>query len=147
MRQTIKEKMGITLIALVITIIVLIILAGVTIAFLTGDNGIFTQMAKANFYTEMQAINEQKDLSKIESFMNQKIDNNNSSLQVENNFLGENLGKNQETVNIVKNFTDTLKAEIVFARNNVVNTAANSYSISTNINGNIATLNFCSGVK
>ena len=31
---------GITLIALVITIIVLLILAGVTIATLTGDNGI-----------------------------------------------------------------------------------------------------------
>ena len=34
-----KEK-GITLIALVITIIVLLILAGVVIATLTGDNGI-----------------------------------------------------------------------------------------------------------
>lgn len=33
-----KEKNGITLIALVITIIVLLILAGVTIATLTGDN-------------------------------------------------------------------------------------------------------------
>ena len=33
-----KEK-GITLIALVITIIVLLILAGVTIATLTGENG------------------------------------------------------------------------------------------------------------
>lgn len=33
-----KDKNGITLIALVITIIVLLILAGVTIATLTGDN-------------------------------------------------------------------------------------------------------------
>ena len=35
-----KKEKGITLIALVITIIVLLILAGVTIATLTGDNGI-----------------------------------------------------------------------------------------------------------
>ena len=35
-----KENKGITLIALVITIIVLLILAGVTIAMLTGENGI-----------------------------------------------------------------------------------------------------------
>lgn len=35
-----KENRGITLIALVITIIVLLILAGVSIATLTGDNGI-----------------------------------------------------------------------------------------------------------
>ena len=34
---------GITLIALVITIIVLLILAGVTIATLTGENGILTK--------------------------------------------------------------------------------------------------------
>ena len=33
-----NDKKGITLIALVITIIVLLILAGVTIATLTGDN-------------------------------------------------------------------------------------------------------------
>ena len=35
-----KNARGITLIALVITIIVLLILAGVTIAALSGDNGI-----------------------------------------------------------------------------------------------------------
>lgn len=37
-----KDQKGITLIALVITIIVLLILAGVTIAMLSGDNGILT---------------------------------------------------------------------------------------------------------
>ena len=36
--QTSKKNNGITLIALVITIIVLLILAGVTIATLTGEN-------------------------------------------------------------------------------------------------------------
>lgn len=41
------NKKGITLIALVITIIVLLILAGVTIATLTGDNGILTQAGNA----------------------------------------------------------------------------------------------------
>ena len=38
-----KEQKGITLIALVITIIVLLILAGVSIAMLTGNNGILTK--------------------------------------------------------------------------------------------------------
>lgn len=38
-----KNNKGITLIALVITIIVLLILAGVAIAMLTGDNGILTR--------------------------------------------------------------------------------------------------------
>ena len=47
-----KEKKGITLIALVITIIVLLILAGVTIAALSGDNGILQNAAKAKEETE-----------------------------------------------------------------------------------------------
>ena len=38
-----RNQRGITLIALVITIIVLLILAGVSIAMLTGDNGILTK--------------------------------------------------------------------------------------------------------
>ena len=46
-KNVLKEKSGITLIALVITIIVLLILAGVSIAMLTGDNGILTQATEA----------------------------------------------------------------------------------------------------
>ena len=42
-----RNNKGITLIALVITIIVLLILAGVSIAMLTGDNGILTQATSA----------------------------------------------------------------------------------------------------
>ena len=38
-----KNNKGITLIALVITIIVLLILAGISIAMLTGDNGLLTK--------------------------------------------------------------------------------------------------------
>ena len=52
-KQKLKEGKGITLIALVITIIVLLILAGVTIATLTGDNGILKQADKAKTETTM----------------------------------------------------------------------------------------------
>ncbi|MCI8272811.1 MAG: hypothetical protein HFJ55_01860 [Clostridia bacterium] len=43
----VKEKRGITLIALVVTIIVLLILAGTSIAMLTGENGIISQAQNA----------------------------------------------------------------------------------------------------
>ena len=46
-----RNNKGITLIALVITIIVLLILAGVSIAMLTGDNGILTQATKSQTAT------------------------------------------------------------------------------------------------
>ena len=53
MKTKIKNDMkGITLIALVITIIVLLILAGVSIATLTGQNGILTQSQNAKEQTE-----------------------------------------------------------------------------------------------
>lgn len=55
-----KNFKGITLIALVVTIIVLLILAGVSIATLTGDNGILTRAQDAKTQTE-----EAEDIEKI----------------------------------------------------------------------------------
>ena len=49
-----KSEKGITLVALVITIIVLLILAGVTIATLTGNNGILTKANEAKESTEVE---------------------------------------------------------------------------------------------
>ena len=46
-----RNQRGITLIALVITIIVLLILAGVSIAMLTGNNGILTKSTEAKTNT------------------------------------------------------------------------------------------------
>ena len=54
-----KKERGITLIALVITIIVLLILAGVSIAMLTGNNGILTQAQNASKQTEIGEEKEQ----------------------------------------------------------------------------------------
>lgn len=53
-----KNQKGITLIALVITIIVLLILAGVSIAMLTGENGILTRSREAQT-TTVQKSNEE----------------------------------------------------------------------------------------
>ena len=58
---------GITLIALVITIIVLLILAGVSISMLTGTNGILTQAQNAKQVTEESAEKEKRQLSQIEA--------------------------------------------------------------------------------
>ncbi|MCI8272567.1 MAG: hypothetical protein HFJ55_00600, partial [Clostridia bacterium] len=45
--EKVAEKRGITLIALVVTLIVLLILAGTSIAMLTGENGIISQAQNA----------------------------------------------------------------------------------------------------
>ena len=59
----IKNNKGITLIALVITIIVLLILAGVSIAMLTGSNGILTQATNAAKKTDIAGVQEKFEIA------------------------------------------------------------------------------------
>ena len=54
-----KNNKGITLIALVVTIIVLLILAGVSIAMLTGDNGILTKAKEASYSNALGAAKDE----------------------------------------------------------------------------------------
>ena len=62
MKKITRKNNGITLIALVITVIVLLILAGVTIATLTGENGILTRAQDAQIETRGAAVEEEKNL-------------------------------------------------------------------------------------
>ncbi len=70
-----KTENGITLIALVITIIVLLILAGVSIAMLTGENGILTQAQKAKNQTDDAQSKEETTLGQYESYINRATGN------------------------------------------------------------------------
>ena len=56
MRRT--KEAGITLIALVVTIVVLLILAGITITFVLSDGGIFSQAQKAGTATNAGLISD-----------------------------------------------------------------------------------------
>lgn len=62
-------KKGITLISLVVTIIVLLILAGVTIATLTGENGVLTRATEAKNKTEESQEKEGLELAVTSSQM------------------------------------------------------------------------------
>ena len=66
MKRT-KEKRGITLIALIITIIVLLILAGVTISMVVGDNGVLKQAQNAKIKTEKAKDQELRGLTAAEA--------------------------------------------------------------------------------
>ena len=59
------EEQGVTLLVLVITIIVLLILAGVTISAITGDDGTIVNASKAKFRTEIRDIEEKIELEEI----------------------------------------------------------------------------------
>ena len=63
LRNTLRRNKGITLIALVVTIIVLLILAGISIAMLTGQNGILNRAAEAKEKTGTTQTEETVKLS------------------------------------------------------------------------------------
>ncbi len=71
-KSTTKSN-GITLIALVITIVVLLILAGVSIATLTGNNGILTQAGVAKETTENKSAEEKVKLAVVGAMANNKL--------------------------------------------------------------------------
>lgn len=63
MNKKIRKNKGITLIALVVTIVVLLILAGTSISMLTGDNGIITNSQIAAIQNEVTYVAEQVELA------------------------------------------------------------------------------------
>lgn len=84
--KTINTEKGITIISLVITIIVLLILAGVSIATLTGDNGIITQAEKAKEQAEKKSVDEQLEVALI-SLENRKFNTDKEKLEALRNKL------------------------------------------------------------
>ena len=87
LRRNIGEK-GITLVALVITIIVLLILAGISISMLSGDNSMLSRAGEARDKTE---VAKEKELIQMayNAIMIRKITNNDHSETTVNEVLKE----------------------------------------------------------
>ena len=66
-KETRKKQKGVTLIALVVTVIVLLILAGITIAALTGNNGIITQATQAKDSNNIAGLKEKVEVEALKS--------------------------------------------------------------------------------
>ena len=70
MKSKEKYNNGITLIALIITIVILLILAGITIAALTGENGLFTRAQQAKDSWEQGDLKEKIQMAVLNSKIN-----------------------------------------------------------------------------
>ena len=64
-RNTIGTTSGITLIALLVTIVVLLILAGITISLVFSENGIIAKAREAAEKTNQAVINEQAQMNDV----------------------------------------------------------------------------------
>ena len=65
MKQKLKQSKGITLVSLVVTIIILIILSGVSINLVLGENGIVTIAKRAKENTEIAKVEEETRLNEL----------------------------------------------------------------------------------
>ena len=74
-KMKIDKSDGITLIALVVTIIVLLILAGISISMLAGDNGLLNKAAEAKEMTDKSQIVEQARLDILGEIAGKKGEN------------------------------------------------------------------------
>lgn len=85
---------GITLISLVITIVILIILAGIAINLSLGENGIFTRAKQARDMYLTAAEEEQKNLNELEEYLEDG---------------GNNWDSSESTSSDIENFTPIIK--------------------------------------
>ena len=98
-KKIIKKAKGITLISLVITIIILLILAGVTLSLTLGDNGIITQAGKAKEAQEIAAIKEDFQLA----ILDKELEKGGEGLTKEElEEIAGNYGELQEDGNTIK---------------------------------------------
>ena len=97
-KSKITQK-GITLIALVITIIVLLILAGVSIAILTGENGILTRATDASEKTDEANAEEQVQIAVVGSI--------GADGKLENGSLKDNLNQIENISGVPEEITDS----------------------------------------
>ena len=91
-----SSNRGITLIALVVSIIVLLILAGISISMLTGNNGILQKTADAKERTDNAQITERIQLAYHSALAGGKGSYTKESLEVE---LEKEFGQNNYNVN------------------------------------------------
>ena len=96
--KKLKNKNGVTLIALAVTIIVMLILAGVIISTLTGNSGITTNASKAKTKSYLADIKEEYELYLSEKRMDDEYDldtlyANDKTIRYEGNEVGTGIAE------------------------------------------------------
>ena len=87
-RNYLKEK-GITLIALVVTIVVLLILAGVSLNAIFSENGIIKRAQDAQNKMDQATENDQKGINELSNWLDSKINGNSGGNTTGGNTTGE----------------------------------------------------------
>jgi len=120
MKEKKNKNSGITLISLIITIILLLILAGVSIGALTGENGILNQAQNAKLENEIASVKEDIELEIVKSFDN--------AGNYDDNVATERLKKNLK-----------IKDEDITNKDGVLTINYKGYKVYVDTKGNVTT--------
>ena len=106
MKETLKNNKGITLVTLVVTIIILIILAGISINMLIGTDGLITKAKQAKENIELAEIEEQTRLNELYS----QLDN---GLTGTGNSFAEQTAGTATSDKVLKDYTAFVNGQLV----------------------------------
>ena len=104
--QKLKSNKAITLIALVVTIVVLLILAGISISLVAGDNGLIKKARDARDETRYASIKEEVELWKADKSLAETTGGSRESL---NDFITRLKLKDNEQENVEKDASGKIK--------------------------------------
>ena len=140
MKKTSKGEKAITLIALVVTIVIILILAGVTINMLLGENGIIKQATNAKEKTELPGLKEQVELEVLALNMNQ---NDFTSSEVIDKLVESGiLESDRKTFTNNSNYTLSTNGDILHNGNTIetVELTKNITSLEVNVSPSISSI-------
>ena len=139
MKIGMKRERGITLIALVVTIVVLLILAGVSINALFGNNGIIEKAKEAQNKMDKATENDQKEINELTNWLDNQVngttgggttgeDDNPSTTPKISRLIGTVVDKNTKAENAYGNKITIPKGFKVVAHGTVAGSATYTYS-------------------
>jgi len=139
MKTKIKQEKGITLIALVVTIVVLLILAGVSVNALFGNSGIIEKAKEAQNAMNMAKENDEKGINELTNWLDNQIngttgggttggDANPSTTQKISTLVGKVVDKNTKAEDAYGNKITIPKGFKVLAKGTSTESASYTYS-------------------
>ena len=139
MKIGMKRERGITLIALVVTIVVLLILAGVSINALFGNNGIIEKAKEAQNKMDKATENDQKEINELTNWLDNQVngttgggttgeDDNPSTTPKISRLIGTVVDKNTKAEDAYGNKITIPKGFKVLANGTATESASYTYS-------------------
>ena len=134
MKTKIKQEKGITLIALVVTIVVLLILAGVSVNALFGNSGIIEKAKEAQNKMDKATENDQKQIGELTNWLDNQVngttgsDDNQTKLPKISTLVGTVVDKNTKAEDAYGNKITIPKGFKVLAHGTEAGSATYTYS-------------------